>query len=275
VTVVDNADRVSSVVGEESSSVVLLSRPAVQSPEEARDEVMVRVLGPVEVLGWLETPNRRIVTELACFLVLHADRNVNGEELRAALWSGDLGASEASAKSLRNAVSMLRKALGPTLVPEAHRGAGYRLAPGVACDWALFSELTSSDGPASADRLREALALVRGAPFEGVPSGTFTWAWTELFVSRMEVAVASAARRLGELALADNDLEVSVWAALQGLSASPYDRELWTMCLDGSARQGRDALERTWKSAMAVLGEDSRDLASVIERLRSQAAPSS
>jgi DNA-binding SARP family transcriptional activator len=274
VTVVDNTDRVSSVVGEESSSVVVPSGRAVPSPEEARDGVMVRVLGPVEVLGWLETPNRRIVTELACFLVLHADRNVNGEELRAAFWSGDLGASEASAKSLRNAVSMLRKALGPALVPEAHRGAGYRLAPGVACDWAVFSELTSSDGPDSADRLREALALVRGAPFEGVPSGTFTWAWTELFVSRMEVAVASAARRLGELALADNDLELSVWAALQGLSASPYDRELWTMCLDASARQGRDALERAWKSAMAVLGEDARDLASVIERLRSQAAPS-
>jgi DNA-binding SARP family transcriptional activator len=233
---------------------------------------MVRVLGPVEVVGWREAPSRRVVTELACFLALHAERNVNGEEVRAALWPGDLGSAEVSAKSLRNTVSLLRKALGPDLVPDSHRGSGYRLAPGVLCDWAIFSDLeASATGAQETEQLRQALSLVRGAPFEAVASGTFTWAWTELFVSRMEVAVASAARRLGELALAENDVELSTWAVLQGLSASPYDRELWSAHLNASARSGRDALERSWKSAQAVLGDDSRDLADVFEHLRGQA----
>jgi len=237
----------------------------------SRDRVMVRVLGPVDVAGWLEVPTRKVVTELVCFLALHGDRNVSGEELRAALWSGEPGEGEASAKSLRNSVSLLRRALGPDLVPEAQKGAGYRLAPGVLCDWTIFTDLVSSATDIDVtERLREALSLVRGAPFEGVVSGTFTWAWTELFVSRMEVAIASVARRLGEIALDDNDVDLAVWAVLQGLSASPYDRDLWTTYLIASAPSGRDALERAWKSARAVLGEDSRDLSQIIETLRAQ-----
>jgi DNA-binding SARP family transcriptional activator len=247
-------------------------RPEAPPPgEPSRARVMVRVLGPVEVVGWLETPSRRLVTELACFLALHAERNVTSEEVRAALWPGDLGSAEVSAKSLRNTVSLLRKALGHDLVPDAQKGSGYRLAPGVGCDWTVFSELVqSATGAHETEQLRQALCLVRGAPFEGVAPGTFTWAWTELFVSRMEVAIASAARRLAALALAQNDAELSTWAALQGLSASPYDRELWSTYLHASARSGRDALERSWKSAQAVLGDDSRDLAAITESLRAQ-----
>jgi len=248
---------------------------ASRREHRARDGVMVRVLGPVDVAGWLEVPTRRVVTELVCFLVLHGDRNVSGEELRAALWSGESGEGEASAKSLRNSVSLLRRALGPDLVPEAQKGTGYRLTPGVLCDWTIFTDLVSSAADAEAtERLREALSLVRGAPFEGVVSGTFTWAWTELFVSRMEVAIASAAGRLGEIALAEDNVDLAVWAVLQGLSASPYDRELWTTHLNASARSGRDALERAWKSAKAVLSQDCQDLAQVVETLRAQATSS-
>jgi DNA-binding SARP family transcriptional activator len=180
-----------------------------------------------------------------------------------------------NAKSLRNTVSLLRKALGHDLVPDAQKGSGYRLAAGVLCDWTIFSDrVLSAKGPQEIEELRCALSLVRGAPFEGVAPGSFTWAWTELFVSRMEVAIASAARRLGELALAQNDLELSTWAALQGLSATPYDRELWATYLNASARSGRDALERSWKSARAVLGDDVRDLALLLETLRGHQARS-
>jgi DNA-binding SARP family transcriptional activator len=234
---------------------------------------MVRVLGPVEVVGWRETPSRRLVTELACFLALHAERNVSGEEIRAALWPGDLGATEVNAKSLRNTVSLLRKALGHDLVPEAQKGSGYRLANGVTNDWTIFSDLVeSARGDHETEQLRQALSLIRGAPFEGVAPGSFTWAWTELFVSRMEVAISSAAKRLGDLALAENDPELSIWAALQGLSGTPYDLDLWATHLNASARSGRDALERSWKSARAVLGDDVRDLAPLVEQLRGQSA---
>jgi DNA-binding SARP family transcriptional activator len=257
-----------------SNHAAVTVRPGTGNPgEPSSDRVTVRVLGPVEVVGWLAVPSRRLVTELACFLALHAERNVSGEEVRAALWPGDLGAAEVNAKSLRNTVSLLRKALGPDLVPEAQKGSGYRIASGVTCDWTFFSELVeSATGVHEKEQLRQALSLVRGAPFEGVTPGSFTWAWTELFVSRMEVAIASAATRLAELALAENDAEMATWSALQGLSATPYDQTLWSTYLNASARSGRDALERSWKSARAVLGDDVRDLAPLFERLRGHPA---
>ncbi|MGH9017138.1 MAG: AfsR/SARP family transcriptional regulator, partial [Acidimicrobiales bacterium] len=244
---------------------------AASHTQKTDDGLTVRVLGPVEVVGWIQAPSRRVVTELGCFLALHGDRNATGEEIRAALWPGDLGASEASAKSLRNTVSLLRKALGPDLVPEAQRGSGYRFADGVRCDWTIFDRLVAeAEGPQEKEKLREALSLVRGAPFEGVPPGSFTWAWTELFVSRIEVAVASAANRLGELALAEGDVETAIWAALQGLSSAPNELSLWSLHLRASAKSNIGALERTWKSARAVLGDDSRDLIPLLQELRSE-----
>jgi DNA-binding SARP family transcriptional activator len=267
-----DADGRSSRFAENPAARAVAAERRHRQGDEADGAVMVRVLGPVEVTGWIEEPTRRVVTEMACFLALHAHRNVTPEELRAALWAGDLGASEANAKSLRNAVSLLRKSLGPDVVPEAHKGSGYRLTSTVECDWAIFSEAAeTADGPHEKEKLRHALSLVRGAPFEGVAAGTFTWAWTELFVSRMEIAIAAAAKRLGALALAENDVALSVWAVLQGLSASLYDRELWHAYLVASARSGREVLERAWKSASAVMGDDCGDLIQAVDTLRSEA----
>ena len=88
-----------------------------RSCRRLRRPVLIKVLGSVEIEGWRETPKRKIVTELACYLALHAGRPVSGEELRAALWPE--ADSEASAKSLRNYMSDLRRALGSEHVPMA------------------------------------------------------------------------------------------------------------------------------------------------------------
>lgn len=177
-----DAERASSGEGgpESGESVEARSGDAPARQRSARDveegmaaesaaagSLEVRVLGPVEILGWREEPTRRVVAELACYLALHADRRVTSEELRAALWPGDIESTQASAKSLRNAVSMLRKSLGAEAVPEASKGRGYRLAGEVRSDWARFSLLVKSAraGEAEeADVLDEALRLVRGAP---------------------------------------------------------------------------------------------------------------
>lgn len=97
-------------------------------PRVTGEEVLVKVLGPVEIEGWRETPRRRVVAELACYLALHAGRPISGEVLRAALWP-DVD-SEASAKSLRNYMSELRRALGSEHVPTA-RGTGYSVSTSV------------------------------------------------------------------------------------------------------------------------------------------------
>jgi two-component SAPR family response regulator len=112
------------------------------------EQVLVSVLGTVEIEGWRETPKRRIVSELTCYLALHAGRPVSGEELRAALWPES--DSEANAKSLRNYVSDLRRALGSEHVPMA-RGTGYSVS--VRCDWIQFTELVKSTQLIGADEV--------------------------------------------------------------------------------------------------------------------------
>lgn len=235
----------------------------------------VAVLGPVVVDDWVVEPDRRAVTELLCFLALHPGRAVPADEIRAALWPGDGLGGDVSGKSLRNTASLLRRCIGADRFPEAERGAGYRLTDDVVTDWQRCEDLvqaSSAGGPREAETLTDALALVRGAPFDGVPSGSYGWAWSELLVSRMEVAITDAAHRLVSLSSASGDLEQAEWAALQGLAALPYDRRLWGGLLSVAAAGGRQKLARAWRDAQAVLGAEAEDLQPMVDRLVASAA---
>jgi len=58
--------------------------PRANTGEESAPPA-VRVIGPVEIEGWRRVPERAIVTELACYLALHPDQAMSGDELRFAL----------------------------------------------------------------------------------------------------------------------------------------------------------------------------------------------
>jgi hypothetical protein len=237
--------------------VFIFTEPAHTS-EGARSMIEVRVLGPVEIIGWLVLPDRAIVTELVCFLALHQGRPISGEELRAALRPDP--EHEARAKSLRTYMSLARAALGSDILPVG-TGAGYGLGPGVQTDWDTF--LTLSGPAADAAALRRALELVRGRPFAGVAASTYGWVFSELLVSEMEVAIASASRRLAELALGAGDLDVALWATRQGLLGVSGDLGLWEIHLTAAARGGSDAFTRACRDAEAALGADAADLIGV------------
>ncbi len=100
--------------------------------------------------------------------------------------------------------------------------------------------------------------------------GTFTWAWTDLFVARIEVAVTKAALRLSELQLETESADAARWAVLQGLSAAPYDRTLWTNFLKAAAVLGTGELDRAVKHAGSVLGDDVNEFDGLIGQLRQQ-----
>jgi hypothetical protein len=234
------------------------------APGGTGEQVVVRVLGPVEIEGWREAPKRRIVSELACYLALHSARPVSGEVLRAALWPE--ADSEASAKSLRNYMSELRRSLGSEHVPLA-RGTGYSVSLSVHCDWAQFAQLVKSIqliGSDEAALLKAALSLVRGRPFTGV---TYNWAFSELLVSEMEVAVSEAARRLAALSMESGDPATAAFAARRGLLVSPFDVTLWETALRASAAVSGEELARTWRDARATLGDDAAELTEVARRL--------
>ena len=234
----------------------------------------ILVLGPLEFIWFPKNVTRRVVSELACFLALHQERNMTGEEIRAALWPGDFGMAQGSAKSLRNAVSLLRKVIGNDMVPEASRGSGYSISGKIKTDWTRFCELREhsvKEGVDEIQELSEALSLVRGAPFEGVESG-YNWAWSELIVSQMEVAIIAVARRLSSLAMANNNYELASWASITGLSASPFDRSLWQDALTAAAGYGTREIDRRWRDAVAVLGSDASDLSAFVESLKAEYA---
>lgn len=217
------------------------SLPASSTPQQEAhrrpEDCWVAVLGPVVVEGWLVEPDRRAVTELLCYLSLHPGRPVPADEIRAAMWPGDGLSGEASGRSLRNTASLLRRCLGPERFPEAERGAGYRLGPGISTDWGRFEELVQASAAAGSrqtDVLEDALALVRGAPFEGVPSGSYGWAWSELLVSRMEVAITDAAQRLVMHSLLADACDRAEWAAL----ATRYGLRPWWLTTPGVRSEG-------------------------------------
>jgi hypothetical protein len=234
---------------EESELEERPERPSIEV-DDPPSEMEILILGSVEAQGWKLPPERAVVVELACYLALHRERQVSGESLRAALRPD--GSKEQSAKTLRTYLSMLRKALGPDALPSRPSG-GYKLASWVTTDYERFVELSRSDNVEDA---LEALLLIRGRPFEGVPSGTFAWVFSEFLVSDMEVAVASVVTRAVDQLVKANDLERALGALRQGLRAVAGDYGLWELYLSIAAQVSPAALSRARSEARATLGDD-------------------
>ena len=106
------------------------------------------------------------------------------------------GRPEIAEKTLRNYLSELRQWIGAEHLPESSAKEGYLLHD-VDLDWATFLRLSrqaDASGGAEAIALRtEALALVRGRPFEGVLDDGFEWVDAEHLDSQMAGAIATCA----------------------------------------------------------------------------------
>jgi type IV secretion system protein VirD4 len=212
----------------------------------------VRILGPVEVAGWRVMPDRPILTELVCYLALHRDRPISSDGLRAALRPDETN-KEQSAKTLRTYLSMLRKSLGPDVLPNA-TSAGYQLAATVITDWDHFRRLSDlSDLQSKLD----ALKLVRGRPFEGVSADSYLWVFTEFWISDIEVAVVAQAKEAARLCRQARRSDDALLALRQGLLAVRSDFTLWDMYLAFASEAGEAAHRRAQLEARAALGDDS------------------
>jgi DNA-binding SARP family transcriptional activator len=135
-----------------------------------------RVLGPLEVLD-AGTPvplSGRNQRALLTLLLLRANEAVSAERLVDQLWGEN--PPRTATTSLQNAVSQLRKLLGPGLLHT--RPAGYLLEVDAGqLDLARFEQLVQAareaESPERARLLREALALWRGAPLADMELETF------------------------------------------------------------------------------------------------------
>jgi hypothetical protein len=218
---------------------------------ERAQRIEVRILGPVEVVGWRAAPDRPILTELVCYLALHRDRRITGDALRAAL-RPDEREKEPNAKTLRTYLSLLRKSLGPDVLPAAD-SAGYRLGDAVTTDLELFGGLA---GASDLETKLGALRLIRGQPFEGVPKGSYLWVSSEFLISDIELTVSSQTRKIAQLCWEGERRQDATWALRQGLLAARYDYGLWDLYLLFASELGRPTLERARREARAALGDD-------------------
>ncbi|MDA8300816.1 MAG: winged helix-turn-helix domain-containing protein [Actinomycetota bacterium] len=218
--------------------------------------VFVRVLGPDEVEEWAVPPTRQKTTELLVYLALHRDRPIGTDRLRTALWPYQPGRPDVSADTVHQELSRLRRCLGAEHFPESK--GGYQLGEGVETDWQRFQALAEAAATLGEERsielLKEALALVRGQPFEGAGKG-YSWAFDEVLVAKIEMAVAKAAHLMSARCLNLGRLDEAVWAVRQGLLAGPGDEQVWEDALAvAAARGGWSALDRTWREAERATG---------------------
>ncbi|HEV2070223.1 MAG TPA: bacterial transcriptional activator domain-containing protein, partial [Acidimicrobiales bacterium] len=224
------------------------------------EDVVVRVLGRPEVIGW-ESPAGPKAAEIVAYLAVHDDP-VPIERLRDAIWP--LGARETSARgditkvagtwvepvsqqTVKSALWRARRALGRDAegrhhLPPTKGGMVGPLGPGVRRDWSEFRALValSQRQPRheAMESLRAALERVRGAPFSYVPEGTHDWASSERIASNIEIAVGDAAHRLCRWALEQGDDELAMWATHQGLLASPGQEALYRDRMEAAAASG-------------------------------------
>jgi DNA-binding SARP family transcriptional activator len=201
-----------------------------------------RILGPLDVADGkrqvlLQGPSQRALLAL---LLLRANEVVSSDRLLDELWGSAVPASGVTA--LRVRVSQLRKALGPAAERLETRPPGYvlRVEPGeLDLDrfTALLAEAESAEPAVAAERLREALALWRGAPLADLAYQQ----WAQQAIPRLEeLRLAAVEGRLeADLALGRH---VEIVGELEELVAEqPLRERLRGQLMLALYRSGRQA----------------------------------
>jgi hypothetical protein len=194
------------------------------SPVE--DQAALNVLGAREILGLEIDSGWALLIELLTYLVFHEHRHLKAAQIAIGLRPG--GSRELDEKTVRNAITRLRRCIGPDRLPEATTD-GY-LIEGIGSDWFAFERLSRQADTAGGEEAlalrKAALALVRGAPFVDVND---EWVDAERLRSHMTVAIVNCAVRLAtDLLEAERPLEAEE-AASAGLRGAPRHYVLWEL----------------------------------------------
>jgi DNA-binding SARP family transcriptional activator/LysM repeat protein len=241
----------------------------VETPDAADLEpvdapIRVRILGPIEI-DWPGRAPRTKAAEIVAYLATR-DHPVQGDRLRVDLWPAPATGEVADA-TFRTNISRARSALGlddegrPHL-REAEQGI-YRLGPGITTDWDRFRHLTALARKACSDEAiehyREAMNLIRGAPFADTPKGSYHWIHGDGLLWEIETAIAETAEQFAELALDAGESKLADWAARQALKVTPQREPLYQFRMRAAHQAGdRDSIERIYRElrlALRALGE--------------------
>lgn len=224
------------------------------APVRALHVPYVRLLGDVTIDGidasTISATHLTQATEIIAYLALHPGAST--EALSRDLWPG----LEVKASTRKSAISRARKILGVNeegspylMLGETNPlGSEYRLDPTLTNDWDTFNNLRGPDPTQTPlQDLRQALSLVRGAPFsrtrEGrtrVRANRYTWADTitqEMTSSIIDVACETARR-----ALLEGRPKLAADAATTGLQVNRDDERIWRYAIRAAAQMGEATL---------------------------------
>lgn len=213
-------------------------RVAIPAPARAHDDAAwttaprrVGVLGPVAVQGGSALPAERaeIAQEMVVFLALQPEP-VHPNVLAGALWPRGVTA-DVRDRTVERVRAWLGTATDGTHFLRADAQGRLSLAEGVVCDWDCVRTLLLQSRQAvgareEIEKLRRALQMLRGEPFDRVPQGRYGWAARDDLPRVMSRVVVDAAHRLSGLLL-DTDPDGAAVAAESGLRVVPGSQELW------------------------------------------------
>lgn len=216
-------------VGDDTPGVTDFSHPTLM------------LLGPIQLVGAAGAPPARAersCIEYCAWMVEHPGAT-----------AGQMAAALMVAETTRRSnVSRLRGWLGTMddgrpYLPEAYTGRLY-LDATVSSDWQRLQTLVSPGiNRVAVGTLVSALKLVRGAPLADAAPGQ--WLWAEELRIDMASLIRDIGARVGEVALADGDIDLARWATSRALTANPGDELLVRLRLRTEHRAGnRPEVER-------------------------------
>ena len=211
------------------------SRGQVEAPPIP--EVVVRVLGPVDVVGAARPFRRAWCLDLVAYLALHPS-GARADAWMTALWPDRVPPDATRFSTISDA----RRALGRASDGSDHlpRSVGrLELATTVTTDWAHFRSLSAVRGPGATAAWDAALDLVRGPLLGGLRS--IDWAVLEGLAAELEGEIVQLALDLAEHHLARRDGRGAERALRRGLHASPYDERLYRLLFLAADCQGNPA----------------------------------
>lgn len=218
-------------------------------------ELVVRVLGPVDVQGAARPFQRAWTLDLVVYLAMHPG-GAPADVWSAALWP-DRPVADATRHST---VSAARRALGTGDQAGSHlprRNGRLVLGPAVTSDWARFRLAAAASGAGAPGAWESALALVRGRALDGLRAPD--WAVLEGVQATIEDAVVQVALRLGQHRLEEGDGWAAERAARRALLMCPYDERLYRMVMQAADCQGNPAgVERAMAQLSSLVGGDTR-----------------
>jgi hypothetical protein len=218
----DAAERDSAQVGPVAAAVGRVDQGRAEAAELPRS-LEVNILGPLQIVGAAGGPPRRHCLEMLVYLTLHR-RPVPVQSL----WQAVFPDRPYDSHQLVNRMSELRRYARQKL-PQIKRS--YQVDEFTISDWQRFRAL--SEGNPS--QQLEALALVRGRPFEDLRSD---WMHLEGQLAEIEASIVDLAVQVGERALRQQDPDTARTAALAGLRGCPWDERLYRIAMQAAAARG-------------------------------------